>query len=411
MGAPPKLSGGTTEALDYQLEDDGFYDEAFEASGVCEPRTGGCSAPGGAGPGELATSCPAEVEQLGVSFGSGDSAEAFHVDPVPRVLDAAEWEPVEAASGSGCGRCRVHRRRVRRPRHRRPRAWSPSAPIETCQYFEPWMIGVDVPAWTTRPWRAWTSCAGPTGCWRCWRTTCARPRASPTPARRAQRWTPRCRARRRPSGAPSAPATSAGRGAPRGRAPEGDGDPYVVLLSDGPGNSAWYEHRELAPPPWHPARDARRPLPEPWPRCVRMVDGRSREVDVVYRRTDEDRLQDDHGRPTWVAEVLLEPCRAGRLACVNAFGSGVADDKLVHAYVEAMVRFYLGEEPLIRSVPTYDLAIPAVRDERPCAHRRDGGEAAGGPRRATGSWSWPHARPRIASARAEHGRARIRRTG
>ena len=47
---------------------------------------------------------------------------------------------------------------------------------------------------------------------------------------------------------------------------------------------------------------------------------------------------------------------------MNAFGTGIADDKLVHAYVEEMVRFYLGEEPLVRSVPTYDPGEPSVRE-------------------------------------------------
>ena len=81
---------------------------------------------------------------------------------------------------------------------------------------------------------------------------------------------------------------------------------------------------------------------------------------MVYRRTDEDRLVDDHGRPTGLAELLLEPVLKGTLACVNAFGTGVADDKLLHAYVEEMVRFYLGEEPILSSVPTYDPTQPGV---------------------------------------------------
>ncbi len=81
---------------------------------------------------------------------------------------------------------------------------------------------------------------------------------------------------------------------------------------------------------------------------------------MVYRRTDEDRLRDEHGRATWVADLLLEPLRAGTLVVVNPFGAGVADDKLAHAYVEEMIRFYLGEEPLLESVPTYDLGDPGV---------------------------------------------------
>ena len=75
-------------------------------------------------------------------------------------------------------------------------------------------------------------------------------------------------------------------------------------------------------------------------------------VDAVYRRTNADVLDTDVGR-------LLGPAvRAGTVGVVNAFGCGVGDDKLTHAYVEDMVRFYLGEEPQLRSVPTLDLARP-----------------------------------------------------
>ena len=93
------------------------------------------------------------------------------------------------------------------------------------------------------------------------------------------------------------------------------------------------------------------------------LDSGPRRVDVVYRRTDEHRLRDDRGRPTALAEALLEPIRRGTVAVVNAFGAGVADDKLVHAYVEEMVRFYLGEEPLLRSVATLDPGVPEALEE------------------------------------------------
>ena len=55
--------------------------------------------------------------------------------------------------------------------------------------------------------------------------------------------------------------------------------------------------------------------------------------------------------------------RRGTLGVINAFGTGVADDKLAQAYVEDMIRFYLGEEPCLRSVPTYDLARPLALKE------------------------------------------------
>jgi uncharacterized circularly permuted ATP-grasp superfamily protein len=154
----------------------------------------------------------------------------------------------------------------------------------------------------------------------------------------------------------------------RNAAPDGVDDPSIVLLSDGPSNSAWWEHETIARRlgiPMVTLAD----LERRGKRLEARVEERRRPVDVVYRRTDEDRLRTEDGRPTAIAEALLEPIRAGALGCVNPFGSGVADDKLVHAYVEEMVRFYLGEEPLVGSVPTYDLGDTA--DRRDCLHRLD----------------------------------------
>jgi uncharacterized circularly permuted ATP-grasp superfamily protein len=146
----------------------------------------------------------------------------------------------------------------------------------------------------------------------------------------------------------------------RAAALEGASDPSIVLLSDGPSSTAWYEHERLA-------RMLDIPLVEIGDlsvsrgRLVARPGGRRVPVDVVYRRTDEDRLTDESGELTDVGTALFEPLSRGTVACVNAFGAGVADDKLIHAYVEDMVRFYLGEEPLLRSVRTYD---PGIREHR-----------------------------------------------
>jgi uncharacterized circularly permuted ATP-grasp superfamily protein len=136
----------------------------------------------------------------------------------------------------------------------------------------------------------------------------------------------------------------------------------VALLSSGPDSAGWYEHARIA-------RELRIPvvtldqLERRQDGGLRAeVGGRSMALDVLYQRTDEDRFTDDEGRPTALGKLLLDPCTAGRVGCVNAPGSGVGDDKLVHAYVEEMVRFYLGEEPGLRSVETYDLGIPAGRE-------------------------------------------------
>jgi uncharacterized circularly permuted ATP-grasp superfamily protein len=135
----------------------------------------------------------------------------------------------------------------------------------------------------------------------------------------------------------------------------------VVVLTDGAGSSAFFEHATAArwlQAPLVTLDGLERRGNELWLRAGDA--GLARRVDAVYRRTDTDRLRDERGAPTPVADLLLEPWLAGRLAIVNAFGTGVADDKLVHAYVEEMIRFYLGEEPLLRSVETLDLNDPVV---------------------------------------------------
>jgi uncharacterized circularly permuted ATP-grasp superfamily protein len=146
----------------------------------------------------------------------------------------------------------------------------------------------------------------------------------------------------------------------RAAAPDGRADPAAAILSDGPESGAWYElcrlGRELD-------------IPVVLPRQLEASKGRlyyreSRErvqIDVVYRRLDEDRLSTADGGLTGLGELLTPALESGRLRCVNAFGTGVADDKLAHAYAESMVRFYLGEEPLLRSVPSFDLSDEMVR--------------------------------------------------
>jgi carboxylate-amine ligase len=128
---------------------------------------------------------------------------------------------------------------------------------------------------------------------------------------------------------------------------------HGAVLTDGPENSAHWEHARLAeatglplvaPEDLEPAGDG-----------LRLRGGPV--LDALYRRTDADSLGDAVGRR------LGGAWRAGTLGLVNGYGLGVADDKLAHAYVEDMVRFYLGEEPLLPSVRTYDLGRPEVVEE------------------------------------------------
>ena len=145
-------------------------------------------------------------------------------------------------------------------------------------------------------------------------------------------------------------------------APEAAAEPTAAILSDGAESGTFYEHRrlghELGIPVVTPGQ-----LELSHGRIYRRRDRERERVDILYRRLDEDRLSTPEGGLTGLGELLLPALESGRLRCVNAFGTGLADDKLAHAYVEEMVRFYLGEEPLLRSVASFDLGDEAVREQ------------------------------------------------
>ena len=137
--------------------------------------------------------------------------------------------------------------------------------------------------------------------------------------------------------------------------PGGGDKAEVVVLTPGVYNSAYYEHAFLA----HEmgaelVEGADLVVAEDGYVYMRNVEGLKR-VDVIYRRIDDAFLDPEVFRQDSVVGVpgLMRAWRAGKVAIANAPGCGVADDKVVYAYVPAMIRFYLGEEPLIENVPTY----------------------------------------------------------
>lgn len=142
----------------------------------------------------------------------------------------------------------------------------------------------------------------------------------------------------------------------RSAAPTGRDEPVVAILSDGPENGAWYEHERIG-------RELGLPIVTPDQLelsreriFARLSRERRTQIDVIYRRQDSDSLTETDGSLTELGELLLPALRSGRLRCANALGTGLADDKLAHAYAERMIEFYLGEKPLLRSVPSYDLS-------------------------------------------------------
>jgi uncharacterized circularly permuted ATP-grasp superfamily protein len=146
-------------------------------------------------------------------------------------------------------------------------------------------------------------------------------------------------------------------------APEGVYDPTVVVLTPGIYNSAYFEHSFLAQR-MGAALVEGADLVVGDDDCVymRTIGGRER-VHVIYRRIDDNFLDPEVFRPDSALGVpgLMRAWRAGTVGIANAPGAGVADDKVVYAWVPDLIRYYLGEEPLLPNVPTYRCLYP---DER-----------------------------------------------
>ena len=280
-------------------------------------------------PAEMAAAAASEME--GVTFGDG----SFEFDPVPRVIPAAEWEPLAAglaqrvrALDRWCADAYGERAIVRD-------GVVPARVVDTIDTLEPELRGLELPLWV--------GVAGldvvraPDGRFRVLEDNLRTP-SGLAYAVAAREVSVRLLEPAEPPW-PLDGLTQMLRGALEAVSPVES--PRIAVLTDGPENTAHWEHEWLA-----------RALD------VALIElGEVEGFDVVYRRTNQGRLDDAVGQalaPAWLEH---------RLGLVNAYGVGVGDDKLVHAYVEDMVRYYLGEEPLLPSVRTYDLGRPEVLEE------------------------------------------------
>ncbi len=142
----------------------------------------------------------------------------------------------------------------------------------------------------------------------------------------------------------------------RALAPQGRTDPTIVLLTPGIYNSAYFEHAFLARLMGIELVEGRDLIAHNNIIYMRTTAG-LRRVDVIYRRVDDDFIDPLAFRPDSTLGVagLLNASRAGNVAIANTIGTGVADDKAVYAYVPAIIRYYLGEEPILPNVETYVL--------------------------------------------------------
>jgi uncharacterized circularly permuted ATP-grasp superfamily protein len=283
----------------------------------------------------------AEVQGLGIRFASVDGDDSWHVDPFPRAIPGGEWAALEAGLAQRVRALNAFVADVYGERRIVADGVVPARVLDTADHLEPAMAGYRPPR------DVWIGIAGldvvrdDRGAWMVLEDNV-----------------------RTPSGLGYWPAarlaTLRGLDLPDEALPrsiEGLGDALrrvfgpgeVVVLTDGPDNSAYWEHDWLA-------KHLGIALVTPADLSVR--DGRlwrgETAVDTVYRRTNDDEVDSEVGR-------LLQPVLAGGgVRMVNSFGTGIADDKLAHAYVHDMIRFYLSEEPALEQVETFDLGEPAT---------------------------------------------------
>ncbi len=152
-------------------------------------------------------------------------------------------------------------------------------------------------------------------------------------------------------------------GALRASAPTGVPDPFVVVLTPGVHNAAYFEHTLLARLMGVELVEGRDLFCYRNRVYVHTTHGR-RQVDVVYRRVDDEWMDPLHFRPESLLGCpgLVNTARHGNVTIANAIGNGVADDKLIYTYMPDLIRYYLAEEPVIDNVESYRLDDPGVLD-------------------------------------------------
>lgn len=150
----------------------------------------------------------------------------------------------------------------------------------------------------------------------------------------------------------------------RAAAPAGVTDPTVVVLTPGVYNGAYFEHALLARTMGVELVEGRDLVCRRGRVMMRTTHGLE-QVHVIYRRVDDEFLDPVQfkGDSLLGCPGLINAARAGNVTIANAVGNGVADDKLVYTYMPDLIRYYVGEEPVLRNVDTWRMGEPAHRAE------------------------------------------------
>jgi uncharacterized circularly permuted ATP-grasp superfamily protein len=331
----------------------GARDEAIDEDGRWRPHV--AAALQGAAEDDLEALSAAmadDVRRAGLRFPIDGGTETFHVDPIPRLLTAEEWQPIEAGVAQRVRALDAFVADVHGPRRAVAEGVVPERVITSAEHHEPEARELAPPAGVWIALAGLDLVQGPDGTFRVLEDNVRTPSGiAYTLAARAltEDVLDLADPPARPlDGVVDALRATLATAAPSGRDPE---ELTLVVLTDGPTSSAYWEHRTLAVHLDAPLVTAADLVLDDRGRLLHR-DAPQRPVDVVYRRTDAASLHaPGHAE-------LRAALAAGTVGVVNAFGTGVADDKLAHAYVEDLIRFFCGQEPILRSVPTYDPVRP-----------------------------------------------------
>ena len=326
--------------------------ESIQRSGAQELRAG------------VDTLARAYLDQ-GVTFDIGGEERPFPLDIVPRVIDDATWQTVEAGVRQRVRALEAFLADVYGPCHAMADGVIPRSVVTSSRHYQRAAFGIDPPNDVRVHVSGIDLIRDEAGTFRVLEDNVRVPSGvSYVLANRSamrQQWTDVLgKVRLRPVSHYPQRLLAALVAA----APSGVSDPCIVVLTPGVYNSAYFEHAWLARAMGVELVEGRDLV------CsggvVRMRDtSGERRVDVIYRRVDDEFLDPVQFRADSMLGCpgLLTAARAGNVTIANAVGNGVADDKLIYTYLPDLVRYYLHEEPVLPNVDTWRLEDPGALEE------------------------------------------------
>ena len=358
----------TTLFEDY-LPTDAAFDEMFEGPGMeraaydmVRARMEELSADGVRARADHVRS---QYTDQGVTFDVGGKEETFPLDIVPRVLRPAEWEPVETGVAQRVKALEMFLDDVYGPGHLFDDGVMPRKVVTTSSHFHRVVHGITPPGGVRIHIAGIDLVRDAQGTFRVLEDNVRVPSGVSyvmTNRRAMLSALPEIASQYRILRVHGYPQRLLA--ALKASAPSGISDPTVVVLTPGVYNSAYFEHAMLARMMGCELVEGRDLLCQAGQVLVRTTQG-LRPVHVIYRRVDDEFLDPVHFRRDSLLGCagLINAARAGNVTIANAVGNGVADDKLVCTYVPDLIRYYLGEEPIIPGVDTWRLEQPEHREE------------------------------------------------